>query len=144
MWIAEGKLRVGDYKLITSNCGGRGLTGTGGGWIVPPTNATRPYPQQGKDDGSAMDSFLEHGCNASAPCLYKVGGGATPYASDAIEARNLAADPAHAHVLAAMQTRLREVEATTWQAPAPAPNNNQVCEAAARNGGVLVPWMQDP
>jgi hypothetical protein len=92
VWITDGIVRVGEYKLITANCGGRGLTGTGGGWIRPATNVTNPYPNQGTDMGP-MDGFLQRGCNKSVPCLYHVGGGRGPYGNDAVEVVNCPRPP---------------------------------------------------
>ena len=107
-WIDTGTLRVGDFKLITVNCGGRGLTGTGGGWIVPATNASKAYPNQGtKSSADPQDDFLLHGCNKTAPCLYHVGGGNTPYANDATERVNLAAEQPQR--VAAMLARLHSM-----------------------------------
>jgi hypothetical protein len=146
-WIEKGKLRVGEYKLITSNCGGRGLTGTGGGWITPATNATTAYPNQGtRNTTDPVDWFLSHGCNESSPCLYRVGGdawdGQAPYANDAIEAVNLATDPHHASRLAAMTARLAQIEATAWRGEVAAVDNGECCDQAIKNGGVLGPWVK--
>lgn len=137
------------YKLINKNCGGRGLTGTGGGWITPATNATRAYPNQGAHSSSTaanpVDWFLAHGCNSTNPCLYHVGGDAwdeeTPYANDAIEAVNLATDPSHAARLAAMTARLAQIEETAWEGVVAAADNGKCCDQAIKNGGVLGPWV---
>lgn len=142
-WIDTGTLRVGEYKLITVNCGGRGLTGTGGGWIVPATNASKAYPNQGtKTSTDPQDDFLLHGCNKTAPCLYHVGGGNTPYANDATERVNLAVEqPAR---VAAMLARLAQYEETTWSGEEMATNTGLACDKAAANGGVLGPWQPGP
>jgi hypothetical protein len=138
-WIEDGIIRVGEYKLITSNCGGRGLVGTGGGWVVPATNASKRYPDEGKPEGP-IDEFLQKGCNESMPCLYHVGGGGSPYANDAIEATNLAqAEPA---IVAAMKSRLAEYEATKWTGFVQMPDDGGACERASRQGWVLGPWLQ--
>lgn len=147
-WIETGKLRMGEYKLINSNCGGRGLTGTGGGWIKPATNATKAYPNQGAlNTDEAVDWFLLHGCNKTDPCLYHVGGDAwdwtAPYANDAIESVNLATDPSHASRLAAMTARLTQIEKTAWSGEVAATDNGKCCDQAIKNDGVLGPWI-DP
>jgi hypothetical protein len=33
VYITRGSIRVGDWKLIVQNPGGRELVGTGGGWV---------------------------------------------------------------------------------------------------------------
>lgn len=154
-WIETGKLRMGEWKLIIRNCGGRGLTGTGGGWVVPATNITKPYPNQTSGgntafSGDSVDQFLVRGCNLSHPCLYHVGGqdwnGSNPYANDAIEAVNLAGDPAQLHRLAQMRARLAQLETTAWAPDNGRPgdvavNNGRCCDQAIQNGGVLGPWL---
>ena len=142
-WIDTGTLRVGDFKLITVNCGGRGLTGTGGGWIVPATNASKAYPNQGtKSSADPQDDFLLHGCNKTAPCLYHVGGGNTPYANDATERVNLAAEQPQR--VAAMLARLAQYEETAWSGEAVAADTGRACDKAIANGGVLGPWQLAP
>jgi hypothetical protein len=142
-WIETGTLRVGEYKLITVNCGGRGLTGTGGGWVVPATNASKAYPRQGaKSSNGPLDEFLLHGCNKTAPCLYHVGGGDTPYANDAAERVNLAAKQPQR--VAAMLTRLAQYEETAWSGETTAANTGAACDRALANGGVLGPWQSEP
>ena len=128
------------YKLIVANCGGRGLTGTGGGWIVPATNASKAYPNQGtKSSADPVDDFLRIGCNKSAPCLYHVGGGDTPYASDAAERVNLAAE--QPHLVQSMLARLAKYEATAWNGEVTAVDTWMACDRALANGGVLGPWQ---
>jgi hypothetical protein len=112
-YITAGTLRVVDYKLIIQNPGGRGLTGTGGGWVRPATNATSPYPDQGEPfekTRDPIDEFLAHGCSKADSCLFRVGGpnSATPWQNDARGHTNLA--HTMPQLVATMMARMEALE----------------------------------
>ena len=135
---------MGDYKLIARNPGGRGLVGTGGGWIRPATNTTDPYPNRNKMMGP-VDDFLKRGCNQSRPCLFRVSGDEdVPWSGDAQERHDLA--DSQPDLVTSMLARLRAVEKTAWSAPRQANNTGRVCDVMMDKykGLVLGPWQTEP
>eukprot|EP00039_Didymoeca_costata_P016945 m.308991 g.308991 ORF g.308991 m.308991 type:complete len:558 (+) comp16473_c0_seq28:159-1832(+) len=140
VYITQGIMRIGEYKIIVNNPGGRGLIGTGGGWIRPATNMTDPYPNRNTVQGP-IDEFLLRGCNKSDPCLFHVGGEALPWDNDAREANNLATEMPE--LLASMLKRLDAMEATKWTPPTPPENTGKCCDTMFEkyNGLIFGPWQ---
>ena len=75
-------------------------------------------------------------CRADKPCLFDV-------VADAGEHFNLAADPAHAALIANMTARLAALQAGLFEGRQPNVTTEAVCAATEKNGGFLTPsdWV---
>lgn len=118
---------LGDYKLITGSAAGAGAACWGG--PLYPNASTASGPHHGP---------FGTPCNATGAC--GAGGCLFDVAADMSERRDLAAEPAHAAVLALLQQKLATANKANFN-PSRGHFDQRACDAAAANGGYWGPFI---